>query len=80
MTPLNFYNNKDIIFQHTQNYIFAQIIYGCRRIVDYEEQRMNLYLMPNRKEWRINIIMILLIYGFIDNTLTFMLERIEQLI
>lgn len=67
-----------IMSPHTQYYMFSQMIYARRIIADYETRGQNVEGLLSR--WMVNISNILSNYGYINDTASFIIERIDHLL
>lgn len=69
--------SRRITYNHTQYYIFMQLMYWLRRLGEIEPVE---YRRRLKVQWRVNAVMILIWYDFPNDTLDFIIERIQILI
>ena len=72
-----FYLARRIIHNHTQYYVFMQLMYWLRRLQQIEPME---YRQRLQVQWRVNTIMFLVQYDFPSDAIDFIMERISKLI
>ena len=72
-----FYLSRRITRNHTQYYVFMQLMYWLRRLQQIEPME---YRQRLQVQWRVNTIMFLVQYDFPSDAIDFIMERISKLI